>query len=143
MNAGLWALPAVLLAVALPAMGADPSPATALSPAPLTSLLQVVFALLLVLAAIGVFAWLVRRVAPGYGAAGPARVVGGVMVGPRERLVVVEVGDTWLLLGVASGSVSLVHSMARPPQAPGAPTQPAPQFSRLLSQVLKQRKRGG
>jgi flagellar protein FliO/FliZ len=64
------------------------------------------------------------------------------MVGPRERLVIVEVGDTWLLLGVASGGVSLVHTMARPPQAAGT-AQPSAQFSRLLTQVLRQRRREG
>jgi flagellar protein FliO/FliZ len=141
MSPGLWALPAVLLSLALPAAGAD-SPPPALSPVSLSGLLQVVFALLVVLGAIGLFAWLVRRISPGYGAAGPARVVGGVMVGPRERLVIVEVGDTWLLLGVASGGVSLVHSMARPAQAAGSAAPASPQFARLLQQ-LRQRRREG
>jgi flagellar protein FliO/FliZ len=140
MTPALWALPAVLLFVALPAAGADPPPAPALSPVSVGGLVQVVLALLLVLAAIAFFAWLLRRMSPGYSAAGGLKVVGGVMVGPRERLVVVEVGDTWLLLGVASGGVSLVHSMARPPHAPAA--TPA-QFSRLLRQVVKQRGREG
>jgi flagellar protein FliO/FliZ len=142
MTGALWALPAVLFLFALPAAGADTTPAPALSPVSVGGLVQVVFALLLVLAAIGFFAWLLRRVSPGYSAAGGLKVVGGVMVGPRERVVVVEVGDTWLLLGVASGGVSLVHSMARPPQAPSAPST-HPQFSRLLEQVVRQRRREG
>jgi flagellar protein FliO/FliZ len=142
MTAVLWALPAALLLMALPAAGADPPPAPPLSPVSFSSLVQVLFALLLVLAAIGFFAWFLRRLSPGYSATGGVKVVGGVMVGPRERLVVVEVGDTWLLLGVASGGVSLVHSMARP-QQPASPAQTPPQFSRLLSQVIKQRRREG
>jgi flagellar protein FliO/FliZ len=140
MTLALWALPAALFVAALPALGAD-SPPPAATTAPLFSLVQVVLALLLVLAAIGAFAWLVRRISPGYSAAGGVRVVGGVMVGPRERLVVVEVGETWLLLGVASGGVSLVHSMARPPQTAGAGAPQGAQFSRLLGQMLKQRGR--
>jgi flagellar protein FliO/FliZ len=142
MIAVLWALPAALLLIALPAAGAD-APPPQLSPVSFSSLMQVLVALLLVLAAIGFFAWLLRRVSPGYAAHAGVRVVGGVMVGPRERLVVVEVGETWLLLGVASGGVSLVHSMARPPQAAGAGAQSSAQFSRLLSQVIKQRRREG
>jgi len=99
------------------------------------SLLQVVFALLLVLGAIGLFAWFMRRLSPGQASAGGMlKVVGGVMVGPRERLVVVEVKDTWLLLGVAAGQVTLVHSMPRPPEAPGG-SVPAGGFARVLSQV--------
>jgi len=99
------------------------------------SLLQVVFALLLVLGAIGLFAWFMRRFASGQGSAGGMlKVVGAVMVGPRERLVVVEVKDTWLLLGVAAGQVTLVHSMPRPPDAPVTAVQSGG-FARVLSQV--------
>ncbi|MCC7546581.1 MAG: flagellar biosynthetic protein FliO [Burkholderiales bacterium] len=98
-------------------------------------MVQVVFALLLVLGAIGLFAWLLRRFAPGQASAGGMlKVVGGVMVGPRERLVVIEVQDTWLLLGVASGHVSLVHSMPRPAGDAIAPSAPAG-FARVMSQV--------
>lgn len=104
-------------------------------------LLQVVFALLLVLGAIGLFAWFMRRLAPGQASAGGMlKVVGGVMVGPRERLVVVEVKDTWLLLGVAAGQVTLVHSMPRPPEAPMG-VVPAGGFARVLSQVRAARGR--
>ncbi|MCW5620540.1 MAG: flagellar biosynthetic protein FliO [Burkholderiales bacterium] len=100
-----------------------------------TSLLQVVFALLLVLAAIALFAWFMRRFAAGQAAAGGLlKVVGGVMVGPRERVVVVEVQDTWLLLGVASGQVTLLHSMARPQEGAQVPVQ-AGGFARVLAQV--------
>jgi flagellar protein FliO/FliZ len=94
-----------------------------------------VFALLLVLGAIGLFAWFMRRLAPGQASAGGMlKVVGGVMVGPRERLVVVEVKDTWLLLGVAAGQVTLVHSMPRPLDAPVG-VVPTGGFARVLSQV--------
>ena len=76
------------------------APPSVASPVSFLSLLQVLFALLIVLGAIGLFAWLMRRFVPGQGGAGGLlKVVGGVMVGPKERLVVVEVGDTWLVLG--------------------------------------------
>ena len=62
-------------------------------------MLQVLFALLVVLAAIAAIAWLFRRFPLGQNAMGGAvRVVGGVALGPRERLVLVEVGETWLLV---------------------------------------------
>lgn len=79
------------------------------------SLIQVVLALFLVLGAIAGSAWLVRRFGPTQmGPGGALRVLGGVMVGQRERLMLVEVGDTWLIVGVAPGSVTAVHSMPRP-----------------------------
>jgi len=104
--------------------------------------MQVLLALLVVLAAIWAFAWFLRRFAPGQsGASGVLKVMGGVMVGPRERLVVVEVGDTWLLLGVASGHVSLVHSMPRPATPTAAAAGAAnPAFTRVLTQALRRRR---
>jgi flagellar protein FliO/FliZ len=82
------------------------------------SLIQVVLALFLVLGAIAASAWLLRRFGPTQmGPGGALRVLGGVMVGQRERLMLVEVGDTWLIVGVAPGSVTAVHSMPRPAQS--------------------------
>ncbi len=105
------------------------------SPGSVIGLVQMVAALTLVLGAIGLFAWLLRRFAPGQTSIGGLlKVVGGVMVGPRERLVVVEVEDTWLLLGVAAGRVTLVHSMPRPPGASSAAATPG-QFARMLGQM--------
>jgi len=127
-----------LLGVATLAQAADSAAPPAVgAPVSLLSLLQVLLALLVVLGAIGLFAWLMRRFVPGQaGAGGLLRVVGGVMVGPKERLVVVEVGDTWLLLGVAASAVTLVHSMPKPPRVPEAqPSQPGA-FQRLLGQAL-------
>lgn len=81
------------------------------------SLLQVSLALILVIAAIAATAWLMRRFGPAHIAGGGVmRIVGGVMLSQRERLVLVEVGDTWLVIGVAPGHVQTVHSMPRPPQ---------------------------
>jgi flagellar protein FliO/FliZ len=106
-------------------------------------LLQVIVALGVVLAAIALFAWFLRRWMPGTAAAGGLlRIVGGVMVGPRERLVLVEVGDTWLLVGVAANNVSLVHSMPRPEGAP-APSVPAAHgFARALKQAIAGKRAG-
>jgi flagellar protein FliO/FliZ len=76
---------------------------------------QALLGLLIVLGLLYGFFWLLRRFAPGQvGAQGVVKVVGGVMLGPRERLVVVEVQDTWLLVGVAAGYVSTLHSLPRP-----------------------------
>jgi flagellar protein FliO/FliZ len=79
------------------------------------SLVQVLFGLGLVLAAIGGTAWLLRKLGPGQVAAsGSLRVVGGVAVGPKERVVLVDVGDTRLVLGVAPGHIATLHQMPRP-----------------------------
>jgi flagellar protein FliO/FliZ len=48
--------------------------------------------------------WLLKRLTAVRGpASGMMRVVAATAVGGRERVVIVEVGSTWLVLGVAPG----------------------------------------
>lgn len=142
MTAALRASLAGALLSATHLLAAEPPAAQPLSAVPVVSLVQVVLALLAVLAAVALFAWFLRRVSPAHAGVAGLRVVGGLMVGPRERLVIVEIADTWLLLGVAGSGVSLVHSMPRPADAAVAGATDA-RFSRLLGQVLKKRTRAG
>jgi flagellar protein FliO/FliZ len=81
--------------------------------------LEAVAGLAVVLAVIFVLAWAVRRFGhlPG-GGKGLVRIIGGVALGSRERAVVVAVGDTRLLLGVAPGQVRMLHVL--PPDEPAA-----------------------
>ncbi len=117
-------------------------------PSPLWSLLQMLFGLAIVLAAIVGVAWLFRRFTMGGGMLGrlqPARVVSGVMVGPHERLVIVELEGEWLVLGVTSRSVNLLKTLDKPPQQDAANVTPAtPPFAQWLAAAIdKSRKRQG
>lgn len=78
------------------------------------NLLTVLLSLVLILGGFVGVAWLARRHLPGLGAQGAVKVVGSTAVGARERVVVVEVEGTWLLLGVGGGSVRLLHSLPKP-----------------------------
>ena len=69
------------------------------------------------------------------------RVVAGAAVGQRERVVVVEVGSTWLVLGVAPGSVTALHQMPSvaldaQTAAPGAAIPP---FAHWLKKFMEKR----
>jgi flagellar protein FliO/FliZ len=75
-------------------------------------LLQVGFGLAMVLALIFLVGWAARRF--GLQQTGSGRlmkVVSSAMVGQRERVVVVEIGGSWLVLGVAAGQVRALHTM--------------------------------
>lgn len=111
------------------------------SPVSFAGLLQALFGLLIVLAFIAALAWLFRRLPLGQGVAGGAvRVVGGVALGTRERLVLVEVGETWLLLGVAPGQVNTLHAMPRPADAVNDRGMPIEQgFAVWLKQAMHKR----
>lgn len=118
------------------------TPSTPISTTGFGALMQGLLGLAVVLAALFGFFWLLRRFSPGQTAAqGVVKVVGGVMLGTREKLVVVEVGDQWLLLGVTAGQVSHLHTMPKPAQTESMPGQPLPTpFAAKLTEFLARRK---
>jgi flagellar protein FliO/FliZ len=80
----------------------------------LSGIFQVLLGLAVVLALLFASLWLLKRLAAPRGvAAGFMKVITATAVGTRERVVVVEVGDTWLILGVAPGSVTTLHQIPR------------------------------
>ena len=87
-------------------------------------LLQAGLGLALVLAMIFGCAWLARRFGLQQSGSGRLlKVVSSAMVGQRERVVVVEIGGEWLVLGVASGQVRALHTLPaqRLPESDAAP----------------------
>jgi flagellar protein FliO/FliZ len=104
----------VLVFFPLLVMAGDP-PVPAVIASPLASALQMLFGLGVVLAAIAGTAWLLRRMSPGQiGIASNLRVVAAVAVGPKERVVLVDIGEQRLVLGVAPGQVVRLAEMPRP-----------------------------
>ena len=109
------------------------------------SVLQVFLGLAVVLGMVFAAAWAIRRFNPAAaGGAGIVRIVGGAAVGNRERVLVVEVADTWLVVGVAPGHVSQLHSLPKPAQPATASATPSPAagFSSWLRQTLEKRNAG-
>ena len=84
-------------------------------------LAQLVVGLLFVLLCIVVLAWLAKRFnrlqSSSYGA---LQVLGGISMGARERVVLVQVGTTQLLLGVAPGRINMLHELEQPLEKSGA-----------------------
>ena len=110
------------------------------------SILQVIFSLILVLAAVVLVAWILKRInLPQHGAGSVIKVISGVAVGQRERIVLVEVNDTWLVVGVAPGQVRTLHSMPKA-DLPIPPNEPAPgmdgKFQGWLKQMMEKRTAG-
>ena len=85
-------------------------PAAATSAAGSSYMLQLFSGLMLVLLSIIALAWLAKR----FNRLQPAgnaylQVIGGLSMGAREKVVVVQAGDTRVLLGVAPGRVNMLH----------------------------------
>lgn len=81
------------------------------------NLLQMILGLIAVLMLIVGLAWVMRRMGGVTGAAaGSLRILGGLSIGTRERIVLVQVGEQQLLLGVAPGRVQTLHVLEHPIQ---------------------------
>lgn len=92
------------------------------------SLLQLLVSLLVIVGLILALAWYARKMQNFAGGGGtlPLRVLSAISVGSRERVVLVQVGEEQLLLGVAPGRVALLEKLETPiinddPQS-GSPT---------------------
>lgn len=98
----LLALPGLVFAA-----GNDPGRIESIAPGG-GMLVQLTLGLAVVLAIAVGLSWLLRRYAlPRVG--GMIRVLGGLPLGTRERLLLVEVDDVRLLLGITSSQIQALH----------------------------------
>lgn len=100
---------------------------------------QTVFGLLFILGLLFAAAWLLRKFNGGhaFGGNGPLKIVGGLVIGARERIVLVEVGDTWLIVGIAPGLIETLHTM--PKGEVSATVAEAKPFGQWLKQFAEQK----
>ncbi len=104
------------------------------------NLFQVLLGLVVVLALMAGAAWLLRRFNTAKGISNAnIKIVGGISVGSRERVVVVEIADQWIVVGVAPGRVNSLATMQKQettltPEAPSSGN-----FSSWLAQTIEKR----
>lgn len=111
----------------------SPKPSPVVAASPLNLLLGIGFLLALVLGAwwllrrAGAMQWPLQRTA--------MKVVSSLPVGPRERVVLIEIaGEQWLL-GVAPGQVNLLHRFEQPVVVDSG--KGGDEFANRLRQVLQ------
>ncbi|WP_276640624.1 flagellar biosynthetic protein FliO [Siccibacter turicensis] len=103
-------------------------------------LIQVSGALTVIILFILLAAWVAKRVgfAPKRGSSRDLNVSASISVGPRELIVIVDVQDARLVLGVTPTQITALHTL--PPLAVDEtqPAEPAgPEFQTLLKNLLK------
>jgi len=120
------------LAVATPAA----TPATA--PGSLGGqLAQMVFGLLLVVGLIFFLAWVLRRMQSTAVKGGQViEIVGSRAIGPRDRLLLVQVGKEQILIGHTPGSIEALHVLAEPVEVPAGARQATPEFAQRLMELM-------
>ncbi|HEY0294247.1 MAG TPA: flagellar biosynthetic protein FliO [Bordetella sp.] len=97
------------------------------------AVLRVTIVLVLVVAVILAMAWLARRAGfiPRQDASS-LRMVSRLSLGPRQHVAVIQVQDTWLVLGLTPTSITALHTL--PAQA--APAAPEPATGEAFAQTL-------
>ncbi|MCW8900182.1 MAG: flagellar biosynthetic protein FliO [Gammaproteobacteria bacterium] len=109
-------------------------------PVGLGNYLQMFFGLFIVVGLIVGMAWFMRRMGNMSGATtGNLKVLGGVSVGQRERIVLVQAGDTQLLVGVAPGEIRTLHVMDEPIATTQTNTNVSSGFAEKLHAAIKNR----
>jgi len=135
--------PAASPAAALPAMPPG-APATMAPTSSAGSLLQTILALMFVLALLIGLAWFMKRYGPKVmGGNNKMRVISSLNLGGRERIVLVEVADQWIVVGASPGRINALATMPRqegeltPTAAHGG--IPANNFSDWLKKTIDKR----
>lgn len=104
-------------------------------------LLQGIFGLLVVLGLIWGAWWLIRRTGFNRTLSGvKMKVVGGLSIGARERVMVVEIGDHWLILGVTPSQINTLATMPKQELPEGAADANSPPFAAWLKKTIERQK---
>ncbi len=100
------------------------------------SFLQMFLGLAVIIGLILGMAWFMRRLGnlPGSGA-GVLKVLGGVSLGQRERVVLLQAGDKQLIVGVAPGQIRTLHVFDEPIVVPE--DNPKSGFAARLEAAMK------
>ncbi|QVW24887.1 flagellar biosynthetic protein FliO [Pseudomonas hormoni] len=131
----------LVLALPFSVLAAEPVATAAAAPAVSSGvagqLTQLVLGLLLVLGLIFFLAWLLRRVQQA-GPAGKGQVIeliGSRALGPRDRLMLVQVGNEQILLGLSPGTITALHVLKEPVQVP-VTEKATPEFAQRLMELM-------
>ncbi|KVV05347.1 MULTISPECIES: flagellar biosynthetic protein FliO [Pseudomonas] len=136
-----------LLAFPLSVLAAEPAATATAAVAPVVGsgiggqLTQLVLGLLLVLGLIFGLAWLLRRVQH----AGPRQgqvieLISSRALGARDRLVLVQVGNEQILLGLTPGRITPLHVLKEPVQLPESSQPATPEFAKRLMELMGNQK---
>lgn len=99
-------------------------------------LMRVVLGLLFVLLLIIVLSWLVKRLQNvNLGASGGFQTIASMILGPKEKIMLLKVGARYLLLGFGSGHVSLLYDFGEE-LPPGFDAANKTSFAELFKSVV-------
>ena len=96
--------------------------------------------LILVVAVIFILAWLVKRLnLTQHSQNGLLRIVAGVAVGTKDRIVLLQVGEEQILLGLSPGRIEKLHTLSDPIVIEEN-THPGTPFAQKLNKLMSKGK---
>ncbi|MEI7429530.1 MAG: flagellar biosynthetic protein FliO [Betaproteobacteria bacterium] len=80
-----------------------------------SAILQMLLGLTLIIGVLFSGAYLLRRINGGksFGNAGAMKIIGGLMISARERIVLIEVGESWIVVGIVPGQIKTLHTLPK------------------------------
>ena len=133
----------LVIAILLPQLALAQSgepPAAPLEPISSPYLLKLTGGLMLVVVVIFVLAWLVKRFNLAQQAhGGLIRIVAGVSIGTRDRIVLLQVGNEQILVGLTPGRIEKLHTLAEPLPLAGEGAQATNSFADKINRLMGDR----
>ena len=112
-----------------------------LSSSPITAsvLLETLLGLVLVLVIIAFLAWLLRKSGSFQSSStGDMHIISSLALGPRERAVLLKIGEQQILVGVTAQHVQTLHILEKNIDAQNKSNTP-PHFAERLQKMMQQR----
>jgi len=99
---------------------------------------QVLLGLAFVVIAILAMAWLIKRTGfVNTRANGALKVIGGISLTQRERILLIQVGEKQLLLGVAPGRITTLHELDEKVETGSSSDGNGESFSKKLNSYMR------
>jgi len=121
---------------------AEQSSAHALSSPPVTTgvLIETLLGLILVLSIIAVLAWLLRGTGRfQFSTNSDLKIISSIALGPRERAVLLQVGEKQILVGVTAQQIQTLHTLESNIESNNNNQSTASGFAEKLQKVLQQK----
>jgi len=113
---------------------------TVLEPMSSPYLLKLTGGLILIVALIFLLAWLVRKFNLNQQShSGLIRIIAGLSIGTRDRIVLLQIGEDQILVGLTPGKIEKLHTLSQPLDVPGETSTVSGSFASKLNRLMGDR----
>ncbi len=146
LNNKFYIVSAVIILMPSTIFASDESTATVINTGPINAdnMMQLVIGLMIVLACIVVLAWIAKRMNHLQSSTGGMlKIIGGLNIGTKEKIVLLQVGSEQILIGVTQSNISKLHLLKTPIENDDANTKAQKNFSHRLAEKMDLSKKFG